>query len=212
MTIKFTKERSIAVTREEAEQFRDARFAKNESLVKLDQTERKCVRELLRFVPPDSLLLDVPCGTGRFHELLRQQGYRVLAADISPEMLQLARATGLAEDYLLSDAENLGLPNKSVDGVFCIRLFHHVGNPQTRTRLFREFARVSRGWLLLSFYHSHCLKRFKKLVQGKPVSGEHVGFATLRAEAAAAGWRVVRTAAVSRYLRPQWFVLFAAHA
>ncbi|HXJ61367.1 MAG TPA: class I SAM-dependent methyltransferase [Candidatus Dormibacteraeota bacterium] len=212
MTIKFTKERSIAVTREEAEQFRDARFAKNASLVRLDQNEKKCVRSLLQLVPAGSLLLDIPCGTGRFHELLRQHGCRILAADISEEMLSLARAAGLAEDYLLGDAENLSLPDKSVDGVFCIRLFHHVGSPQTRLRLFQEFARVTRRWVLVSFYHSHCLKRFKKLVQGKPVSGEHVGFATLRAEAAAAGLQVVRTAAVARYVRPQWFVLFAVHA
>jgi len=212
MTIKFTKERSIAVTREEAQQFRDARFAKNASLVKLDQNEKRCIRSLLQLVPAGSLLLDVPCGTGRFHELLRQHGCRILAADISPEMLNLARAGGLAEDYLLADAENLGLPAQAVDGVFCIRLFHHIGDPQTRARLFREFARVTRRWVLVSFYHSHCLKRFKKLVQGKPVSGEHVSFATLRAEAAAAGLRVVRTAAVARYVRPQWFVLFAGPA
>src|SRR5262245_52351507 len=51
MTIKFTKERSMAVTRAEAEQFRDARFAKNASLVKLDQNEKKCVRSLLQLVP-----------------------------------------------------------------------------------------------------------------------------------------------------------------
>ena len=205
---KFTKERSVTLSREEAQQFRDIRFSKNPSLVRLDQIEKKCVQSLMRLVPPGSTVLDVPCGTGRFHELLRANAYRLLAADISPEMLEIARAAQLAEEYLLTDAENLGLPDKSVDCVFCIRLFHHIGAPDTRRKLFREFARVSRKWVLISFYHSNCLKRFKKLVRGKPVSGEHINFSALRAEAADAGLRVLRTTAVARYLRPQWFVLF----
>jgi len=96
-----------------------------------------------------------------------------------------------------------------VDCVFCIRLFHHLGNPETRSRIFRAFAHVSKTWVLVSFYHSNCLKRLRKLVLGKPVLGEHVSFGKLRAEAASAGLRVVRTAAVARYIRPQWFVLFA---
>jgi|SRR5882762_5676554 len=209
MTPKFTKERAVVVSRKEAEDYRDQRFAKNPSLIKLDQAEKKCVGALLQLVPKGSLVLDVPCGPGRFHELLCQHGYRVIAADISEEMLALARASSRAEQYILADAENLGLPPQSVDCVFCIRLFHHIGSPETRSRLFREFARVSRGWVLVSFYHRHCLKHFRKVFLGKEVSGEHVGFATLRAEAASAGLRVIRTAAVARYLRPQWFALFA---
>ena len=79
----------------------------------------------------------------------------------------------------------------------------------TRRRIFKEFARVSKSWVLVSFYHSNCLKRFKKLLRGKSVSGEYVSFSALRAEAAEAGLRVVRTSAVARYVLPQWFVLFA---
>jgi ubiquinone/menaquinone biosynthesis C-methylase UbiE len=207
--VKFTKERSAVLSREEAEQFRDVRFSKNPSLVKLDQTEKKRIQSLMRAVPSGSLLLDVPCGAGRFHEMLRNSGYRLLAADISQEMLAVARAAGLAEDYLLTDAEKLRLSDQSVDCVFCIRLFHHIGSPETRRKIFKEFARVSRRWVLVSFYHSNCLKRFKKLVRGKAVSGEHVSFSALRAEAAEAGLTVARTAAVARYVLPQWFVLFS---
>ena len=206
---KFTKDRSITLSKADAEQFRDVRFSKNASLVKLDQTEKKRLQSLMRTVPHGSLVLDVPCGAGRFHEMLKAGGYRLLAADISQEMLDVARSSRLAEDYLLADAETLGLPDKSVDCVFCIRLFHHVGSPDTRRRIFKEFARVSRGWVLVSFYHSNCLKRFRKLVRGKSVSGEHVSFSALKAEAGEAGLQVVRTAAVARYLLPQWFVLFS---
>jgi ubiquinone/menaquinone biosynthesis C-methylase UbiE len=206
---KFTKDRSVALSREDAEQFRDVRFSKNPSLVKLDRTEKKLIRSLMRTIPKGSLVLDVPCGAGRFHEMLTTGGCRLLAADISPEMLEVARSNRLAEDYLLADAEKLGLPDKSVDCVFCIRLFHHLGAADTRRRIFKEFARVSKGWVLVSFYHSNCLKRFKKLLRGKPLSGEYVSFSALRAEAAEAGLRVVRTSAVARYVLPQWFVLFA---
>lgn len=207
---KFTKEYSATLDRQEAQEYRDQRFSKNPSLVKLDQQEKKCVRSLLGFVARGSLLLDVPCGAGRFHELMRQSGFKLIAADISPEMLALARATGLAEDYLVADAEKLQLPDKSVDGVCCIRLFHHLTTAEMRRNILKEFARVSRRWVLVSFYHSHCLKRFKKLMRGKPVSGEHISYATLRTDAASAGLRPVKTAAVARYVRPQWFALFEA--
>jgi ubiquinone/menaquinone biosynthesis C-methylase UbiE len=207
---KFTKERSQVLSREDAEEYRNQRFTKNPSLVKLDQIEKKRIQSLMRTVPGGSVVLDIPCGAGRFHELLKARGHRVLAADISSEMLELARAAGRADEYFLADAEKTGLPDKSVDGVFCVRLFHHVAAPEMRRRIFKEFARVSKAWVLVSFYHSNCLKRFRKMILGKNISGEHVSYADLRADAARAGLRPVKTAAVARYVRPQWFVLFAA--
>lgn len=205
---KFTKEYSSVLKKEDAEEYRDQRFTKNPSLVKLDQREKQCVKTLLKLLPQGSRLLDVPCGAGRFHHLYRDGGYRFIAADISQEMVSLAQAQGLAEDYLVTDAEKLQLPDKSVDCVSCIRLFHHIDSADMRRNIFREFARVSKRWVLVSFYHSNCLKRFKKLIRGKAVSGEHVSYAALRADAASAGFRPVKTAAVARYVRPQWFALF----
>ena len=205
---KFTKEYSSNVQKQDAEEYRDHRFSKNPDLIKLDQLEKKCVRSLLKLASRGSLVLDIPCGTGRFHELMREVGFKLIAADISKEMLAVARASGLAEDYLVADAEKLQLPDKSVDGVCCIRLFHHIGSAEMRRNIFKEFARVSRRWVLVSFYHSNCLKRFKKIIRGKPVSGEHVSYSALRAEASDAGLRPIKTAAVARYVRPQWFALF----
>jgi ubiquinone/menaquinone biosynthesis C-methylase UbiE len=206
--VKFTKDRSRVLSRQEAEEYRNERFSKNRSLIKLDQTEKQRIQSLLRAVPGDGVVLDIPCGAGRFHELLKARSHRVLAGDISSAMLDLARAAGRADEYFLADAESLELPEKSVDGVFCIRLFHHLADAATRRRVFKEFARVSRGWVLVSFYHSNCLKRFKKMLRGKPVSGEHVSYADLRADAASAGLQPMKTAAVARYIRPQWFALF----
>lgn len=205
---KFTKEYSSTLKKQDAEEYRDQRFTKNPSLVKLDQREKQCVRTLLKLVPQKSLVLDIPCGAGRFHELMREFGLRLIAADISEEMVELSRAKGLAEKYFVADAEKLQLEDKSVDCVSCIRLFHHIDSERMRRNIFKEFARVSKRWVLMSFYHSNCLKRFKKIVRGKSISGEHVSYSTLRADAASAGLRPVKTAAVSRYIRPQWFVLF----
>ena len=44
---------------------------------------RRSLKKVLEMLPPDSIVLDIPCGTGRIDNWLLQSPVRVVAADIS---------------------------------------------------------------------------------------------------------------------------------
>ena len=58
---------------------------------------RRSWRRLLATCPADGIVLDAPCGTGRYFGLVRASGRRVVGADQSAGMLDQARRKGLAD-------------------------------------------------------------------------------------------------------------------
>jgi SAM-dependent methyltransferase len=83
---------------------------------------------LSSFFPPHARLLDLGCGTGIDAAFLAEQGYRVLATDLSPAMT--ARARRLADHAGVGDAvetrplaiENLAaLEGERFDGIYSNR-------------------------------------------------------------------------------------------
>ena len=59
-------------------------------------TQREWVVRLLQRLPPDSIVLDAPCGTGKYFSSVVANGHRVVGVDQSAGMLDQARARGLA--------------------------------------------------------------------------------------------------------------------
>jgi len=59
-------------------------------------TQREWVARLLHQLPPNSLVLDAPCGTGKYFPLIASCGHRVIGADQSSGMLAEARRRGIA--------------------------------------------------------------------------------------------------------------------
>jgi len=58
--------------------------------------QQEWVTRVLRLVPPGSVVLDAPCGTGRYFSLIVGAGMRVTGVDQSSGMLAQARARNLA--------------------------------------------------------------------------------------------------------------------
>src|SRR3989442_1673113 len=52
---------------------------------------RRLLNKVLEGLSPGSVVLDIPCGTGRIDNWLLNASLRVIAADISMEMLAVAR-------------------------------------------------------------------------------------------------------------------------
>lgn len=55
------------------------------------------IRRLVQTCPPNGIVLDAPCGTGRWFPLVTGAGRRVVGIDQSAGMLAVARARGLAD-------------------------------------------------------------------------------------------------------------------
>lgn len=103
-------------------------------------------------------MLDLPCGAGRFWPMLAEQPNRViLAADNSADMLNIARASQPAHitehvRTFQTSAFAIDLPDNSVDSIFCMRLLHHIEEPEHRLALLKEFHRTTRDSVIISLW------------------------------------------------------------
>jgi SAM-dependent methyltransferase len=107
-------------------------------------------------------ILDLPCGTGRFTGALARDGYEIIGSDISAEMLRKAASIPGGDHekilgYLQANGEALPLRDASIDCVVCIRFMMHV-DAATRVRILREFARVTRRWVVVDYRHMYTLR------------------------------------------------------
>jgi SAM-dependent methyltransferase len=106
-------------------------------------------------IPPGGIVVDVGCGTGRAVPALRESVGsfgRVLAIDLTPEMLVAARArcSTAGAGIVLSDARQLPLADASADGVFAAGLVSHLPDAEAG---FRELARITRPGGRLVLFH-----------------------------------------------------------
>jgi ubiquinone/menaquinone biosynthesis C-methylase UbiE len=58
--------------------------------------QREWVTRVLRLIPPGGMVLDAPCGTGKYFALVAAAGHRVAGVDQSAGMLAQARRRGIA--------------------------------------------------------------------------------------------------------------------
>jgi SAM-dependent methyltransferase len=97
---------------------------------------------------PGTRLLDVGGGTGNYAAALRDDGWKPVVCDRSPDMLARAAAKGL--ETVECDAQQLPFADASFDAVICVSMLHHVDD---RSRALTEQRRVlrpgGRGALML---------------------------------------------------------------
>jgi 2-polyprenyl-3-methyl-5-hydroxy-6-metoxy-1,4-benzoquinol methylase len=94
-------------------------------LYPISETHRHFVTRVVEACPPNGVVLDIPCGTGRYFELVVAQGRRVVGADQSAGMVDQARARGLAESVERTGLQELAHA-ATFDGVLCIDAMEHV--------------------------------------------------------------------------------------
>jgi ubiquinone/menaquinone biosynthesis C-methylase UbiE len=106
-------------------------------------------------LPRGGVVVDVGCGTGRALRPLRAAvgpDGAVIALDLTPEMLAMARPAGEAASatLVLADARSLPFADAAADAIFAAGLVHHLPDPQAGLR---ELARVIRPDGLLVLFH-----------------------------------------------------------
>ena len=144
-----------------------------------NKREIACAREALQAAGNPTSILDLPCGAGRFWELIGESGATELtAADYSADMLEVARTSQPEElasrfTMLNTSAFDIDLPDDAVDCIFCMRLIHHVGTPEDRLRLLKEFLRVTMETVRISLWvdGNYQSWRRKRLEAKRPAKG-----------------------------------------
>jgi len=172
-----------------------------------DWRDQQMARNALRAAGDPVVLLDLPCGAGRFWPMLAEKpGREILAADNSQSMVDVATrsqppAVVARVKAFQSSAFAIGLPDKSVDCVFCMRLMHHLADPQHRLAMLREFHRVTRQTAIVSLWVDGNLQAWRRkriearrARQGRAEKNRNrfiVKRATIEREFAQAGFRIV---------------------
>ncbi|MBC3364619.1 class I SAM-dependent methyltransferase [Pseudomonas sp. SWRI154] len=130
--------------------------------------DQQLARRALALAGDPGLVLDLPCGAGRFWSLLAEKPNRVIiGADNSEAMLKTAMSVQPADAVkrvqpLHTSAFDIALPDNAVDSIFCMRLLHHIGEPAHRLAILREFERVSRDSVIVSLWVDGNFKAWKR--------------------------------------------------
>ncbi len=168
--------------------------------------EQRALAELLAAcnAAPGSWL-DMACGTGRLSSLLPEP---VILLDRNMAMLELC-----ATEHSRVNARALQLPfaDDSFSGALCMRLLQHIPNHSERSAILRELARVTRGPIIVSFFHSLSLQHGRRLlarVLGKQRSGRNaISLRQFARDVHAAGLRQLDARALSPYVSEQRLAL-----
>jgi SAM-dependent methyltransferase len=108
---------------------------------------------LFELVPaPGESTLDLGCGEGRVSRDLAERGHQVTGVDVSPTLLEAARAAHPEGTYVTADAADLPFPGHSFDLVVAYNALMDVEDLPGSVR---EASRVLRpgGRLVLSIVH-----------------------------------------------------------
>ena len=125
-------------------------------------------RKALALAGDPGVVLDLPCGAGRFWPLLAEKHNRmIIGADNSPSMLEVASIAQPADvvkrvRHLQTSAFDIDLPDNAVDSIFCMRLLHHIGDATHRMALLKEFHRVSRDSVIVSLWVDGNVKAWRR--------------------------------------------------
>ncbi len=165
---------------------------------------------------PGDMVLDAPCGVGRLTPLLMGElGVGLVATDRSRVMQTTGHSVRDSEvaPELTVRADNFALPfaHQSLDGTVMFRFLHHLP-PDLAQAALAEASRVSRRYLVVSFFHPvsvHGLRRrLTELFTRRARTRHTVTLARLRSWLRPHGFSLHRWGTQSRYLREFWLASF----
>ena len=161
------------------------------------------------------LVLDVPCGTGIIGDYLAARGFRIVGADISPAMLEVARERAHALGLLRADLEAPPWRPGSFAAVVCARFLMHLP-AESRPRVLATLAALTHGPLVATVCHPYTVKslgRWIRRLLGRPAKrSPRLTRRALAAEVETAGLRLERVIPVLPLLSEVWVVVLRNRA
>ncbi len=187
----------------------------------MDGRERRYVAKLLQRIGPQKRTLDLPCGHGRFTPQLRANTTELLCCgDHNPKninaLLNAEDGHGIPLETIETDLfKPLVFEDNSFDLVFNFRFFHHIFDDSLRQHVIRELSRVSRRYLIVSYYDNVFLHKAQKQIWRHKNHRRNlpmVPTSKIRREFAQNNCRVVRDKAVLPVIHAHRIALFEKQA
>lgn len=132
-------------------------------LLKRSSTRREygLLRRHVRRVGRSCIILDLPCGGGRLTPAFADSADLVIEADIAIGQVLYGRSESSVRTpriWMTASAFHIPLKDGSVDGTVCVRLSHHLPTAAERERLLCELLRVSRRFVIMTYFDHYSLK------------------------------------------------------
>ena len=128
---------------------------------------------LLKRVPPHCTeALEIGCGTGGFARLLAQRVERVVALDLAPQMIRIARdrARQVTKiEFQVADAATWQFPPERFDCIVSIATLHHLPLGETLSKMKRSLT-VNGILLVLDLFRGEGLSDVLASVLAVPVA------------------------------------------
>jgi SAM-dependent methyltransferase len=130
------------------------------------EREYQLLEDHLRSRPRSAVLLDIPSGGGRLSGALSRHTDLLVEADIGLGQVLYGRERALRtvpagrRIWLTASAFHIPFKDRSVCGVVCCRLSHHLPTAEERERLVAELLRVARDFVILTFFDYHSIKNY----------------------------------------------------
>ena len=108
------------------------------------------VKMLSSHLKPEMTVLELGCGTGSFTRELARSGADVVAIDVSPELLEMAKANCSAPNvqYQIQNAYALTYSDATFDSVVGSSVLHHLEIEEALRKIYRVLK--PRGTILLT--------------------------------------------------------------
>ena len=161
--MKIGKSSNIPFEKHEVEEYERKRYRGIDQRL-VHGREGRLLRKILGKIGEGPLLvLDIPCGYGRFSNILLDKDFSLVSSDLSFHMVKRASEKGRQPHSrflsgVVADAKQ-GLPFKK--GAFSLllsmRFFHHIHEKEEREFILKEFSRATSGWVILSYYQKNLL-------------------------------------------------------
>ena len=181
-----------------AERYDRERFGRLSGRV-FNALEKYHMRRAFRRISSNVTIMDLPCGTGRFAEVLLEEGFNVVGIDISAAMLEVARRKlqrfGQHFETRVADVRDLAKQErKRYDVALCARVLMHFPLEEQITFL-RSVAELTKGQVVftqsLSTPYQRFRRRIKRLIGNPPPATYPITETQLKTLLAGAGLKEV---------------------
>ncbi len=110
------------------------------------------MRILSEYASSGDGVLDLGCGNGRFFELLKDKNIKYVGADVSQNLVNIAKSRHPEAEFLTTDFLQLPFSDNSFDKIYCLSVFHHIPSKEFRLQFLVEAKRALKpgGILILS--------------------------------------------------------------
>jgi len=189
-----------------ARRYAEERFSRSRRWRKVGEKEKQFVANFLSELTHGSIVLDAPCGTGRFVPLTKDLPIKYVGSDISPQMVHFAKkeSEGSRASFVIADLTMLPFKDGAFDALLVVRILHRIQERAVRLAMLHEISRVCRGRALVTYYSFWNLRSIMRWLRGKFAG---LTMSAIRDETREAGLQIEEATPVNRFTEQQWFLV-----